>query len=103
MNIQNITKEDVRGLVAAQDDEKGHHMLWVSMDGEVRLDLIPDSLTPVGYAARVNNLKFRFESYQCGAGYVGSDASTDEGWISRIYKGLIDNWASDTKDYVDHY
>ena len=103
MNILNLSKEDVKELLAAQDDEKGHHMLWVSTDGEVRLDLIPEQLTPLGYAERVDNLKFRFESYQCGAGYVGSEAATDEKWVDRVHKALTENWAAGTLEYVDHY
>lgn len=104
MNIKDIKKEGIKELVAKQEDDKGGHMLWVSTDGEIYLDLIPAQMTPLGYCKQIeDSLKFRLETFQCGNRYVGLEASKDDEWIDRLYKSLIENWEAGNCGYIDQF
>jgi hypothetical protein len=103
MNVkQNPTKDQLRSLVASRDDKTGHHMLWVSVDGDVFLDMIPEDLTPIGYAESLRGrIQFRLETLQAGNGYVGPAAAKDSAWIDRVYAALLTNYEHGVTGYID--
>ncbi len=105
MNLkQNPTKEQLVNLIASKNDNAGHHMIWVSVDGDVSLDLIPPARSPVGYADLLEDrMQFRFETMLAGNGYVGPDAARDYSWINRVFAGLLRNYESGARGYIDAF
>jgi len=103
MNLkQNPTREQLARLIAGQNDEAGHHMLWVSVDGEVFLDLIPNDLTPIGYEMSLaDRMQFRLSTLMAGRGHVGSDAAAEAKWVDRVYTVLLANFQKGAKGCVD--
>lgn len=103
MNLkQNPTKEQLKSLVASKDDKAGHHMIWVSFDGDVFIDLIPHHLTPSGYAESLEDaMQFRLETLQVDNSYVGPEAAKDQNWIDRVYAALLTNYETGVRGYID--
>lgn len=105
MNVKNNpTKEQLKSLIAAQDDDAGDHMLWVSTDGEVFLDTVPESLTPAGHAESLaGRMQFRLETMAAGNDYVGPKAAEDKAWIDCVYAALLTNYERGVRRYVDTF
>ena len=68
------TITDLRGLFRGADDVAAHHVLWVDLDGEVKLTPLPEELGPVGLKRRETTTALRYETFQQGNGYVGEEA-----------------------------
>jgi hypothetical protein len=105
MNLkQNPTKEQLRALIANQVDSAGHHMIWVSVDGDVFVDTVPQGLTPIGYAKSLDGkIQFRLETLVARNDYVGPKAAKDEVWIDRLFAGLLSNYERGVEGYVDTF
>jgi hypothetical protein len=103
MNLnKNPRRTELQELFAACDDTAGHHVLWVSQAGEVKLTLLPEDLTPLGWGKQMGDtVKFRYETFQCGNDYVGQAASEDKNQIDRLFASLKENWAKGVKGYID--
>jgi hypothetical protein len=103
MNITNgITQDEIAALLASKDDEAGDHILWVSRDGVIHLDLLPDNLTPAGFATQYeDHILLRFETLPCGCGYVGSEGASDTEWVSRLFRAMLEHWAKGQEEYID--
>ena len=84
-NINGLTIDDVRKMIAVGDDTHDNQ-IRVTQDGQVYL-----SQDIVG-AESIGNLRFRFETFDAGDGYVGPDAAADDEYIKCIYRNLIGNW-----------
>lgn len=84
-DINTLTIDDVRDMIAAGDDTHDNQ-IRVTQAGEVYL-----SQDIVG-ADSIGNLRFRFETFDAGNGYVGPGAAANDEYISRIYRNLIGNW-----------
>ena len=84
-DIRALTEDDVRQMISAGDDS---HMnqIRVSKSGEVYL-----SQDIVG-AIDIDDLRFRFETFDAGNGYVGNKAANDRKYIDRLYRTIIANW-----------
>jgi hypothetical protein len=93
MNLNNApTKEDLRQLLAPCNDSAGHHILWVSKAGDVRLSRVAPDLPPVGFEQTHPDLQFRYETFQRGNEYVGPDAAGDDEWVSELFSSLLKEW-----------
>ncbi len=105
MNLkENPTKQQLKNLFASQDDKAGHHVIWVSTDGAVNLDVIPDKMAPIGFEKSLNNrMQFRLETMVADNGYVGPLAAKDDQWMDRVYAALVDNYANGVSGYIDVY
>lgn len=103
MNLtKSPSKDELRVLLAACDDNAGHHCIWVSHDGEVHIELLPEGLTPSHWAMRMEpRIKFRYETFTSGNGYVGSGASEDMKWVDTLFSWLQRDWARDAHDYIE--
>jgi hypothetical protein len=98
------TKEQLKNLIAAQDDEAGDHMHWVSVEGEVFLETVPESLTPAGHAESLDGrMLFRLETMRAGNDYAGPRAAEDKEWIDRVYAALVTNYEQGVRGYVDTF
>jgi hypothetical protein len=102
-NVKTVTLQELTGLYAALDDEAAHHVLWVDHSGEIHIDPIPDNLTPVGFAAKIGSaLKFRWETWVIGNGYVGTKAAKDRKYMEKQLAELKRDWARGVTGYVDY-
>jgi len=91
-------------MIASKDDKAGHHMFWVSMDGDVSLDMIPEDMTPVEYAKSLEDgMQFRLETMQEGNDYVGPQAAKDQKWTDRVFRALMTNFKDGVRGYIDVY
>lgn len=92
---KDFTLENVRKLIASEDDtvntqfrltNKG--MLFLSKDyGNMNLD----------------GIIFRIESNIAGNGYVGVEASQNDGWATRIFNVFNNNWPQPKSSYSDFF
>ena len=91
------TIEQFKALLASVDDDDANHILWVGHDGVVHLD-------PKNPAQLVDaEVKFRYETYMEGNGYVGAKAALDKKHVEPLYKSLVESWAANKKGYIDTY
>lgn len=94
MNLENhATKEELADLIRPCKDHDGHHVLWVTKTGDVRISMVPHDRTPVGFELDQPSMQLRFETFEAGNDYVGPDAADDEGWVSDLFNRLCDEWA----------
>jgi hypothetical protein len=93
MNLNNSpTKDQLRSLFAAADDEAGHHILWIDTSGQVHLTLLDDSVVLSEFSQAYPNVRVRFEAFCIGNGYVGDEAAHDDGHVDRYYAWLVQEW-----------
>lgn len=98
-----LTVTELRSMLAACDDNAGDHIIWVDHDGLVHIELLNDGLTPAGWAGReASRIRFRWETYIKGNGYVGEGAAADAPWVSEVLSELSSDWTSRKKGYVDY-
>ncbi len=99
-----VQVRDLKALIAAQDDDAGHHTLWVDRRGTIHLDVVPDDMSPVLYEREIDNqLQFRIETFDQGNGYMGSVAAKDELWITDLLTSLQRLWATRAVGYIETY
>jgi hypothetical protein len=92
MNIQNPSIEDLRAIIADADDQAGHHIVWLSLGGNVHVTRLIGEL-PIEWEKRnENQYKFRLASFAQGNGYVGPEAAQDEGWMREMLDKLKAGW-----------
>ncbi|MFP5234753.1 MAG: hypothetical protein ACLGSD_02535 [Acidobacteriota bacterium] len=105
MNLKSDpTPQQLMNLLAKQDDNAGHHVIWVGHDGEVHIDLLPRRLNPAGFSAENRSrIKFRLETCDRGNGYVGPSAATDSAWVDQLYGALLRLWEEDYEGYCDAF
>jgi hypothetical protein len=89
-------------LVAAQDDERGHHVLWVDREGWIHLDPLPDKMAPVQYEEEIDcDMQFRYETFVEGCGNVGRTAAKDSRRMTQILESLKQNWSQGAVGYIE--
>lgn len=94
-NIETLTEDDVRAMIAAGNDEH-NNQIRVTRAGEVYLSQDITGLTDI------DGLKFRFETFIAGNGYVGPTAAQNDDLIRGIYKTLKANWPnSKSGSFID--
>jgi hypothetical protein len=93
MNLDaNPAKQQLRELIAARDDEAGHHILWVTKRGDVELSAVPGDKTPAGFEQAHPEMQMRYETFLAGNQYVGPEAADDEEWVSELFNSLLKEW-----------
>ncbi|MFI8981163.1 hypothetical protein [Ectopseudomonas khazarica] len=93
MNLNNTPSiEQLKSLLAACNDEEGHHILWVTKTGEVHISVLSEELGPIGFEESKPEMALRYETFQCGNDYVGLNAASDERFVSRLFRSLIAEW-----------
>lgn len=96
-DIETITLDEFRELFARGDDSHDNQ-IRVSKDGKVFL-----SQDIVG-ADQLENIAFRFESFDAYNDYVGEDASKDDTLVIPMFKALKGNWKKGSKKtYIDDW
>lgn len=94
MNMnKNPTIDQLRGLIAACDDARSHHVMWIAADGEVQIEPLPASLNPVGLEeVKGKAMKYRYETFVVGNGYVGTTAAADARHVKGLFEELKSAW-----------
>lgn len=100
LNADTMLMSDFTNLIGSVDDESAHHILWVDVGGDVLIEPIME-ITPARWATNNPILQFRLETFVCGNGYMGREASRDRKWINRLYVAIIDNWRKGRRGYID--
>ena len=94
--IHDLTLEKVRAMLAEGDD-RHDNQIRVKLDGTVYL-----SQDVVG-AEDIDNLAFRFDTFDAYDDYVGENAAKDDTHVTRIYKALQANWPNPKRTYIDDW
>ncbi len=98
INLNNpvkFTLDDIEKLIASKNDSEDRQ-LRVSTSGCAYL-------SDIVAAVDIEDLAFRFETWDARTDNVGIKASQRKEWVSRIYKALDENWQDQTKSYIDNY
>jgi len=103
MNIKTMKLEGLIELIGKCDDSAGHHILWVDFQGNVFIYLLEEKEIPFEFENKMNGkLKFRYETYGRGNGYVGKKAAEDLSSMNKLYKELLKDWVDNRTGYVDY-
>jgi hypothetical protein len=95
-NPEEFTEAAVRQLLAAGQPGV-HNQLRVSNQGIAWLS------TGVIGGMQLEGLRFRFETWAAGSGYVGPEAAADEAWVRQVFNALRHHWENPGQDYIDIY
>lgn len=92
-DIRTLTIADYRKMISNGCD-KVSHQIRVTKGGLV-------CLSRTVAAEDIDNLQFRWETYDAYNSYVGPRAASDTEYIAKTYKELIMNWEKKLTGYVD--
>lgn len=96
-NIDTMSFEDLKKLIEDGDDTHDNQ-IRVSKAGEVFL-----SQDIVG-ANDLEDIAFRFETFDAGDDFVGKSASEDIQFVTDIYNALKYNWKNNSSQtYIDDW
>lgn len=106
MNLnKSPTRQQLESLLRSADDSKAHHVIWVSKAGDVAVTPLPKGVGPVELEKNTPQMAIRYETCQCGNGYVGLKAARDTNYVSRMFNSLVKEWqgasTADSVIYVD--
>jgi hypothetical protein len=92
MNLDaNPTLEQLRELLGRGDDYAGHHVLWVSKNGDVRLSRVTETES-AAFEASHPDVQMRYETFLIGHEYVGLEAAADDWWLTHLFENLLSEW-----------
>lgn len=94
MNLNdNPTREQLRELIGRCDDSAGHHVLWVTLSGEVKLSPVPFDRPPDELQRIYPDMRLRVDTFLAGNEYVGAEAAADDDWLTELFQRLINEWS----------
>ena len=94
--VSSLTIAELKQLIALGDDNYANQ-IRVTKDGYVFL-----SREIVG-AENIENILYRFETFDAHNNYVGVEAANDETYIRRLYKTIVENWPIPRSTYIDFW
>lgn len=108
MNLDNNpTIEELRELIKRCDDQAGHHVLWVTKNGDVHVSRFPKDKPPIGFEEAEPEMQLRYETFEAGNEYVGPEAAEDESWLKELFDALVNEWPNakgkPTVEFVDQF
>lgn len=95
VNIRNITETIYRDMLANANDCISHQ-LRVDWSGDVYISTITG-------AEEIDDVKFRWESWDSGNGYVGPLAASDSDYVKQSVASLKKCWEDEVRGYCDYY
>lgn len=96
-DVESMSLEDFKDSIASGDDTHDNQ-IRVTKTGKVFL-----SQDIVG-ADCLENIAFRFETFDAGNDYVGKAASEDIKFVTDIYKAIKSNWEKGSlQTYIDDW
>jgi hypothetical protein len=103
MNLNsNPTTQQLAALFAACTDEV-NHTLWVNEDGDVHITPWPDGMTPTDFESSLSGLRFRYEAFRAGNGYVGAAAAADEKHVAEYLAYIVRDWREGLRGFSDDF
>jgi hypothetical protein len=81
-DVYNFTIHDLKEMIAMGDDSHDNQ-IRVTKSGEIYLS------QDIVAAVAIDNLMFRFETFDAGNDYVGVKAAEDEKYIDRLYRTIM--------------
>jgi hypothetical protein len=104
MNLdRNPTKFKLATLFAACDDKRAHHILWVRNDGEVFVTAVPPESVAGAFAKELKDLRFRYETFAAGNGYVGAEAANNDEYVAEMHGYLVRDRRLGLEGYSDDF
>ena len=95
VNIKDITESIYKDMIANANDCMSHQ-LRVGWSGDVYISTITG-------AEEIEDVKFRWESWDAGNGYTGPRAASDHEYIKQSVKSLKQCWEDGVRGYCDYY
>lgn len=95
INIKNITEAIYKDMLANANDCI-EHQLRVDWSGDVYISTITG-------AEEIDDVKFRWESWNPGNGYVGPFAASDHEYVRQSVASLRKCWEDNIRGYCDYY
>lgn len=97
INIKNISEDDIKYMFANANDNLPHQ-LRVDWNGDIYIStsVAADDVNP-------NVVKFRWETWDAGNGYVGPQAASDSLYMKSTLEAIKKCWKRDIKGYCDVY
>lgn len=95
VNIEDITESIYKDMIANANDCISHQ-LRVDWSGDIYISTITG-------AEEIEDIKFRWESWDAGNGYVGPRAASDHQYIKQSVKSLKKCWEDGVRGYCDYY
>jgi biopolymer transport protein ExbD len=95
-DVYNFTIDELKEMIANGDD-KHFNQIRVTKDGKIYLS------QDVVATQALDNIMFRFETFDAGNDYVGVRASEDSEFINRLYRTIMKRLAKGEKGdtYID--
>lgn len=94
-DIKTMTIEDFKGLIASADDS-ADSQIRVTEDGEIYISTVVGDVD-------IDGLRFRFETFEAGNGYVGKEASKDDRYIEGMYEDLKQYWYDGSRGHIEMF
>lgn len=94
-NIKSITSERLRDLISNANDDL-RHQLRVDWSGDVYISTTTGS-------EDIEDVKFRWESWDSGNGYAGPFAASNHAYIEQMLQDLKLCWEKNLRGYVDYW
>lgn len=95
INIHNITEAIYKDMLANANDCISHQ-LRVDWSGDVYISTITG-------AEEIDDVKFRWESWDSGNGYAGPRAASDHEYVKQSVASLKKCWEDGVRGYCDYY
>lgn len=93
MNLdQNPTVDQLKDLLRSHSDRGGHHVIWVTRGGDVRITTTPRGPIPGWDQPALPDAQLRFETSPGGYGYVGEEAADNPDWPPELLGLLLSEW-----------
>lgn len=95
INVKNITEAIYKDMLANANDCISHQ-LRVDWSGDVYISTITG-------AEEIDDVKFRWESWDPGNGYAGPRAASDHEYVKQSVASLKKCWEDGVRGYCDYY
>lgn len=103
MNLSaNPTLDQLRHLLAAQDDTTGLHAIWVDNHGNVYISTYIRNTDGSALERMLeNSRRFSYRVWTPESGFVGEEAANDDNWVRELFDDLLKDWQTGTTGLVD--
>jgi hypothetical protein len=91
----NLTIEKLRSMLAAADDNAGHHILWIDTEGNVALagPFSPESDERASWLEEnEKHIALRHETLCQGLGDCGPEFAADSKAVTKLFNFIADSW-----------
>lgn len=94
-NIKTLTPDEFKDLIASADD---------SVDNQIRVTEEGDIYVSTIVGDRdIEGLRFRFETFEAGEGYVGKEAAKDDRYLEGMYEDLKQYWYDGSRGFIEMF